>query len=567
VTELTMVLTFIGGLGFFLFGIRLMSNGLRDVAGHRLRGFLQGVTKKPIVGLCVGTLVTALIQSSSSTTTMVVGLVNAGLLSLRQAISVVLGANIGTTMTAWIVALTGFEVDMMKFALPAVGVGFLFYGFGRRRRGRLWGQVVLGLGMLFVGLFFMKQAVNPLRESAKLRDIMAVYGRYPLLGVVTGIGMTVILQSSSATVAMLQTLAGSGVIPFATAIPIVMGDNIGTTVTAEIASIGAGPVARRSARAHSLFNIVGVIYMLPFVWTVGVDGATVSLYSRFIEWLFPGPLTSGNIMLHLALCHTVFNVFNALAFLPLIGVLEWVATRLTRVSIEEKELMPRYLDTRLLSTPEVALQQATREIVRMLRLAQGGVRDAMRAFFRSDERELDRVSRAEDAVDNMQHDITQYLVQLSQRETGTVLAEQLPVLVHTVNDIERVGDHSENLAELAERKINQHLPFTDTAISELQDMYEQVDSMIDEVSGALESGSHSLAKKALKREETINRLQIDLHRGHVQRLNDGQCQLLSGLVFLDMVDNLEKVGDHLTNIAQAILGGLRWNGARVEEGI
>jgi phosphate:Na+ symporter len=543
-----------------------MSNGLRDVAGQRLRGFLQGVTKRPLLGVAVGTLVTALIQSSSATTTMVVGLANAGLLNLRQAISLVLGANIGTTITAWIVALIGIEVEIMMFALPAVGVGFFFYAFGKRRRTRLWGQALLGMGTLFVGLSFMKDAVTPLRGAEVLKNVVAAYGRYPLLGVLTGVGLTVLLQSSSATVAIVQTLAMTGAIPFATAIPVILGDNIGTTVTAEIASIGAGPPARRTARAHTLFNVFGVLYMLPLAWTFPGEGGVTSLYSRFIEWIFPGELTLSNIAGHMALAHTVFNMFNAIVvFVPAIKLLEWTATKLTIVGKADRELVPEYLDTRLLSTPEVALQQAALEIVRMLRLAQGAVRDAMKAFFESNERELDRVARAEEAVDSLQHDITQYLIQLSERELGPAQAEKLPVFVHTVNDIERVGDHAENLAELAERMIHQRLPFSEEAIAELRNMYERADRMMDEVAGALETDSRPMAKRALKGEALLNQMQIELHRNHVQRLSDGSCQLLSGLIFLDMVDNLEKIGDHITNIAQAILGGLRWDGIRRTE--
>ncbi len=558
----TMFLTFVGGLGFFLFGIRLMSQGLRDVAGQKLRGFLQGVTKHPLIGVAVGTTVTALIQSSSATTTMVVGLANAGLLSLRQAISLVLGANIGTTVTAWIVALSAAKINVMIVALPAVGVGFFFYGFGKRRRHRLWGQVLLGLGTLFVGLFFMKDAVDPLRGSDALEGVVRVYGRYPLLGVATGIGLTVILQSSSATIAMLMALASTKIIPFATTIPIILGDNIGTTVTATIASVGANPLARRTARAHMLFNVFGSMYMLPLAWTFPGDGSVTSVYSRFIAWMVPGELTEHNVLLHMALAHSLFNILNVALFVPLMGLLEWTATKLTVVSEADRQLVPKYLDHRLLSTPEVAFQQANLEIVRMLQLAQGAVADAMKSFFDSNERELDRVTRAEEAVDNLQHDITQYLIELSECDLDPAQAERIPVLVHTVNDIERIGDHAENLAELAERRTRQRVPLTDQAVSELQGMYKRVDSMMNEVADALGAENRDMAKRALKDEAILNQMQIDLRRNHVDRLNAGSCQLLSGLIFLDMVDNLEKIGDHVTNIAQAILGGLRWDGVR-----
>lgn len=543
----------VGGIGFFLFGMKLMSEGLRKVAGERLRQILELLTKKPIIGLLVGAGITALIQSSSATSVMVVGLVNAGLLTLKQAISVVLGANIGTTITAWLVSfLAIFKIT--NYALPAVGIGFLIATLGKARNTKLWGEVLLGFGILFIGIHFMKEAFAPLQESLQVKELFINFCRYPILGVLAGTVITMLLQSSSATIALVQILAYKGLISFEAAIPLILGDNIGTTITAQIAAIGTNISARRTAMAHTMFNVIGTIYMLIFVY--------LDIYARAIDWMIPGPITTSNIMLHIAIAHSAFNIFNAIiVFLPLIGWLEKVSIKMVPGKPELAEATPQYLERHLLDTPAVALEQATREIIRMGRLAQQAVNDAMGGFFTNNSKTLSQVAPREEAIDNLQKEITRYLVELSQKNLSMEESEMLPVLLHTVNDIERIGDHSENLVELGIRAIEQKLPFTSQAITELREMYEEADNMLSETIGALENHDPALAKRALKREEALNQLQIELRQNHVQRLNDRSCQLLSGLVFLDYVANLEKIGDHLTNIAQAIMGGLRWDGS------
>ncbi len=537
----------VGGIGFFLFGMKLMSEGLRKVAGERLRQILELLTKKPIVGLLTGAAVTALLQSSSATSVMVVGLVNAGLLSLKQAISVVLGANIGTTVTAWLVSfLAIFKIT--NYALPAVGIGFLIATLGKARNTKLWGEVLLGFGILFIGIHFMKEAFAPLEESQQVKEIFINFCRYPILGVLAGTVFTMLLQSSSATIALVQVLAFEGLISLEAAIPLILGNNIGTTITAQIAAIGTNTSARRTAMAHTMFNVIGSGYVLIFI------------YLGIIDLIIPGHITTSNIMLYIAIAHSIFNISNAIIALPLIGLLERISIKTVPGKPDLVEAAPQYLEKHLLDTPTVALEQATREIIRMGHLAQQAVNDAMDGFFANNSKTLSQVAPREEAIDNLQKEITRYLVDLSQRNLSMEESEKLPVLLHTVNDIERIGDHSENLVELGIRAIEQKLPFTSQAITELKEMYEEANNMLSETIGALENHDSALAKRALKREEALNQLQIELRQNHVQRLNEGACQLLSGLVFLDYVANLEKIGDHLTNIAQAIMGGLRWDG-------
>lgn len=544
-----MIFQLIGGLGLFLFGIRFMSDGLRKVSSERLKGILELLTKKKLVALLVGTGVTALIQSSSAMTVMVVGFVNAGLLTLRQAIPVVMGANIGTTFTAWIVSFFAiFKITL--YALPAVGAGFLFMMIHHRPKLRRWGEVIFGFGVLFVGIGFMKDAFQPLQSNQQIHDFMVLFSRFPIMGVLAGTLITMLLQSSSATIALVQLLAFRGLIDFSAAIPIILGDNIGTTITAQIASLGGSTGARRVAWAHTMFNVIGVAYMLVFVYT--------GIYYRVIEAIVPGMVTLNNVMLHIALAHTVFNTVNAAIFLPITRTLQRVVERIIKARPDAISAEPQYLERHLIETPSLALSQGRREIVRMLRMAESALRDSFALFFDGRWDLGRKVKHKEEAVDNLQATITRYLIDISMESLEEEEAEQIPVLIHSVNDIERIADHAENIMELAERKESQNLVFTQRAREELTEMIDVVQGMVRDVLQGLQNGDLEHARRALEKEDRLNQMQITLRNNHVDRLNDGTCDMLAGLIFLDFVDYLEKIGDHLTNIAQGLLGGLRW---------
>lgn len=544
-----MIFQLIGGLGLFLFGIRFMSDGLRKVSSERLKGILELLTKKKLVALLVGTGITALIQSSSAMTVMVVGFVNAGLLTLRQAIPVVMGANIGTTFTAWIVSFFAiFKITL--YALPAVGAGFLFMMIHHRPKLRRWGEVIFGFGVLFVGIGFMKDAFQPLQSNQQIHDFMVLFSRFPIMGVLAGTLITMLLQSSSATIALVQLLAFRGLIDFSAAIPIILGDNIGTTITAQIASLGGSTGARRVAWAHTMFNVIGVAYMLVFVYT--------GIYYRVIEAIVPGMVTLNNVMLHIALAHTVFNTVNAAVFLPITRTLQRVVERIIKARPDAISAEPQYLERHLIETPSLALSQGRREIVRMLRMAESALRDSFALFFDGRWDLGRKVKHKEEAVDNLQATITRYLIDISMESLEEEEAEQIPVLIHSVNDIERIADHAENIMELAERKESQNLVFTQRAREELTEMIDVVQGMVRDVLQGLQNGDLEHARRALEKEDRLNQMQITLRNNHVDRLNDGTCDMLAGLIFLDFVDYLEKIGDHLTNIAQGLLGGLRW---------
>jgi len=539
----------IGGLGFFFFGMQTMSEGLKKIAGDRLKSILYAVTKLPIIGILVGAVVTCLVQSSSATTVMVVGFVNAGLLALKQAIAVIMGANIGTTFTAWLVSsMSVFKIT--HYALPLVGLGFAVSALAKSKNAKFWGQVIMGFGILFIGLGFMKDAFGPLKESQYVKDLFVTFSRNPILGVLVGVIFTLLLQSSSATIAIVQVLAFNGLITFPAAIPLILGDNIGTTITAQLAAAGTNINARRAAMAHTLFNVVGVGYMLFFVYN--------GLYVRFIDFIIPGDITLKNIMFYIAVSHSFFNVFNTLAFLPFIGVLEKACLRLIPQKKGALEIGPQYLEKHLLNTPSIAMEQARRETARMLGIASEAVSGAVKGFFEGRVSTLKPIPEMEQAVDDLQSAITQYLVEISQRNLTQDQSEELPVLIHSVNDVERIGDHSENIAELVERRVEKKLPITDLAMKELTLMWNELHSMMIEAAIALEKNDINAAKSVLSREERINRFQIELRASHVSRLNEGKCNLISGIVFIDLVDNLEKIGDHLTNVAQGVLEGMRW---------
>ncbi len=552
-----MIFGTIGGLGLFLFGMQLLSEGLKKAAGQRIRKLLSSLTRHRVVAMLVGALTTCLIQSSSATTVMTVGFVNASLLTLKQALCVVLGANIGTTFTAWLVSgLAVFKIT--SYSLPAIGIGFLMQMLGRTQRIRNFGSVLLGFGILFTGIDFMKKGFSPLQDSQQVQQALIWLGRNPILAILAGTVVTMLLQSSSATIAMIQILALNGAFGgdwptvLRVAIPFILGDNIGTTITAEIAAIRTSAAARRTAHGHTLFNVIGVLYMLPLVWS--------GWFGNIVEWITPFKLSQSTIMVHIAVAHSTFNVFNTLVFLPLIGWLEAMVVKITPAKAEDAIAEPVVLERHLLNTPEIAIDQAGREIVRMAKVAKEAVNQAIEGLDEDDRSKLELTQKTEDAVDNFQYEITSYLAALSRKELSDELSIKLPVLLHTVNDLERVSDHAINIAEIAERKIDQRLSFSDSAQAEAAQLKNEVNQMFDYVSVALENNDVEAAKSALVNENNLNKMQMDFRRSHVQRMTEGVCSPEAGLIFIDLVDNAEKIGDHLTNIAQAVIGGLQWEG-------
>jgi phosphate:Na+ symporter len=551
----------IGGLGLFLFGMGLMSEGLKKAAGQKLKQVLGSMTKKRLIGCLVGAVITAVIQSSSATTVMIVGFVNAGLLTLAQAIPVIIGTNIGTTATAWLVSISGIEAfKITSYALPTVAVGFTMQALARRPSVKNTGQILLGFGVLFLGISFMKDAFAGLENSEHVQQLFIRAAGYPILALLAGVAITLLIQSSSAAVASIQLLAATGAfgtdwhIVLNIAIPFILGSNIGTTITAQLAAIGTSVNARRAAWAHSVFNIIGAFI---FFWLIGLIGKMVLIIA-------PWRLDENTIAASIAIAHSSIKILEAVLFLPASGLLEKIVLRLIREKPGQRQIPPVTLERRLFDTPEIALDQARREIIRMARYAGEAVKLAISGLLNNNYHRLEQARKTEDATDSFQYEITSYLAALSQRQISEQVSSELPVLLHTVNDLERIGDHAVNIAEIAERKIQQNFFFSESARGEIRALRRQVHEMFGRIISALENGDVASAKKALLNENALNKMQIDFRRSHVQRMTEGLCNATAGLIFIDMVDNMEKIGDHLSNIAQAVIGGLQWDGIEAD---
>ncbi len=557
---ISIIFKLIGGLGLFLFGMKLMSDGLQSFAGKQLHKILNFLTNNRFMGLMVGTVITAIIQSSSATTVMVVGFCNAGLLNLIQAMGVILGANIGTTITAQIIA---FKIS--QIALPVIGLGMPLYLFSKRNKVKFIGQVLLGFGLLFLGLTIMKDGSLPLKESEEivklfgffsLKSQMPFWG--PLFGILVGAFFTVLFQSSSATIGLTIALASAGVIDIYIAVPLIFGENIGTTITALLASIGTNITAKRAALAHTTFNVLGVLLMF-ILFQVKVSGTPIYIF--LVNKITPGDILKGeNIERHIANSHTLFNVFNSLLFLPFLGLIAMITRKLVRGDEDELEFKLKFIDERFADNPGLAIPQAEKEVGRMLEIATDTLELSVTAFNNKSTKKFDDIQKRERLLDHLQSDITYFLVKVSARESLTDSeSEVLPVLMHTINDIERIGDHCINIIELIDIRLDKKIEFSQRAKDEIEAMYSLVFKMVKGTTTALKTIDKILAKENLLLEDDINNLFIAFRISHMDRLNKGQCSPEAGFVFLDFMVNLEKIGDHLTNVNQAILGEMQWS--------
>ncbi len=523
-----------GGLSLFLFGMKIMGEGLQKVAGDNIRKILERATRYPVVAVILGATTTALIQSSSATTVLVIGFVNAGLMTLKQGVSVIMGANIGTTITAQLIAF-----KLTDYVFLIIAIGFCFYFFGKRRVYHYIGQFILGIGLLFLGLDVMSNAVAPLRDSPAFLQFIASFSQYPLLGVLVGILTTCIVQSSAATIGMLIALASQDIITFSAAVPVLCGDNIGTCITALLASIGTNLNAKRVAIAHVMFNVTGTIIIMTLLpW-----------FKEFVYLITP----AGEVARLIANAHTAFNLLNTCLFIPFVGAyakfIEFILPG--TVTVEEKG--PIYLDERMFSSPAVALSLATKEIIRMASIAGRSLESSIQGFNKKDEKLLKITKKDEDVIDELEKAITFYLAKLSQKGFSQELSGRHTGLLNAVKDFERVGDHSENIAELAQIRIEENLPCSEFAIKELDEMYTLVYSSFKNALEALQDENKEKARLVVQTEPLIDQMEKDLRSSHLERLNKGVCYPYSGVIFLDIISNLERIGDHSNNVAEVVL--------------
>ena len=532
------VISLLGGLGLFLYGMNLMGESLEKVAGSKMKKIIELLTKNIFMGVLLGAVVTAVIQSSSATTVMVVGFVNAWLMGLPQAVGVIMGANIGTTVTAQIVSF-----DLTGMAPLALGIGILLYLFAGNEKYKQVGEVFIGFGLLFTGMESMKLAVSPLAEYKGFTDLLSTFGRYPILGLLLGFGITAIIQSSSAAMGMLVVLASQGLVPLSSALPILYGQNIGTCVTSLISSIGANKNAKRAAMIHLIFNILGTIIFL-----ILLNGIVV----KFVVSLDPG-----NVARQIANVHTIFNIVSTILLLPCNKLIVKLAMRIVpdkEDELEEDESrVIKYIDDRMIQTPPIALASTIKEVARMGEKARDSVDYAMEGILEASSEGIERCFKQEKSINQLQKTILNYLLKLSKAPLSEEDRETVDTLFNTVNDIERIGDHAENLAEIAQSAIDGQVYFSEQGQNEISDMYNKV---IASYSYALESmvtSDVNLACKVIKMEEQVDIMEESCRVNHMRRLNNNLCSIDNGIIYFEILANLERISDHAANIAEKVI--------------
>lgn len=530
---MNIALPVLGGLGLFLYGMNLMGIGLQKAAGDRLKKLIEVLTNNRLMGVIVGALVTMIIQSSSATTVMVIGFVNAGLMTLAQAAGVIMGANIGTTVTAQLIAF-----NLTDFAPIAVAVGVGIWIATSKKKAKSIAEILIGFGILFMGMDMMGSGLKPLADMPVFTNIM-ISLKNPILGMLVGLGLTAIIQSSSASIGLLQALAGQGLVQMDVAFPILFGENIGTTTTALISSIGANKTAKRAAVIHFLFNLIGTIIFM-------------TILRHPIEFLVT-KISPLDVKRQIANAHTLFNLINVIIQLPFANLLVKIAQAIVPGDDKLEVQEAKFLDPRIVETPSIALGQVKKEILRMGSLALDNLNKVRYAFVEERYENIDLVLEQEQKINRLQREITDYLVMLSNAPISDEEHKRVNIFYNIINDIERVGDHAENIAELAMERRDNNFPFTDQAIGELHEIFDKVSEAFQQALEAFKSNNEALAKGVLKLEDEVDILERQNRANHIERLNKGQCLTGSGIIFLDAISNLERMADHSSNIALFIL--------------
>lgn len=530
------ILSMAGGLGLFLFGIRTMGDGLENAAGAKLKRMLEVLTGNRFLAVLVGFVVTAIIQSSTATTVMVVGFVNAGMMSLAQAVGVIMGANIGTTVTSLLIAL-----NFSSVAAAAVLVGVILMLASKKTVVKNLGAIFTGFGLLFLGIDMMSDSMAPLRESAGFMNFIVTVSESPLrplFGIILGIVMTAVLQSSSASVGVLQTLAMQGLVPLKFSVFVLFGQNIGTCLTALFSTVGAKKNSKRAAVIHLLFNLIGTgIFIL------------IALLAPYVEWiekLSPDP------MAQIAISHIVFNIVSTVIMFPFANVLVKLSCLLVPGKDDsESEMHCKFIDDRLLNTPPFAVMQVSKEVARMAKLARDNFETSAHALINRSDKDLDKVMENEEIINYLNHHITSYLVKLNALDITDSDSDYIARVFHAINDIERVGDHAINLAEAAQHNIGEGLKFSDPAREELNQLCGSVVTLLERSMAAFDNQSLSddEAKELSDLEEHIDDLTLECQDSHIFRLNRKECNTEAGMLYLNTITDLERVGDHAINIA------------------
>ena len=548
VSDVSNLFVFIGGLGMFLYGMGIMADGMQKTAGSKMSQFLGMITDNRLLGVGLGALITAIIQSSGATTVMVVGFVSAGVLNLTQAVGVIMGANIGTTITAWIVSMSqlgeAFELLKPGFYAPLlVGIGALLLAFCKSQRKKIVGEILIGLGLLFMGLDFMSDAIGPYTEAPIFSQAFALLGKNPFLGMLIGMLVTALLQSSSASVGILQTLAMNGVVTTNAAIFITLGQNIGSCVTALLSCVGGSRTAKRAAVIHLLFNLIGAV----------VFGT-----AAFILFTMRPVFAASDISaVQISIFHTIFNTINTALLFPFANQL----VQLSGVIVKEKKgeteedkekeenLTLKHLDERIFESPAFAIETAATEIVHMGQTTMDNFDRALNAVLTSDLKEIPRVYKTEQSINNMEKMLNDYLIKVDNLSLTEQQKKIVNDLFYSASDIERIGDHAENLAEQAEYMVKHKLSFSQTGMDDLRKISSKVHKALETAINARADNSVELVEQVCQYEDEVDRLEKDLRDKHIKRLSQGKCESSAGVVFLDIISNLERISDHAYNLA------------------
>lgn len=543
IKELGYIFSFIGGLGMFLYGMNIMADGLQKAAGNKMKKLLGFLTNNRLLGVLVGALVTAIIQSSSGTTVMVVGFVNAGIINLTQAVGVIMGANIGTTVTAWLVSASDWsKVLKPEFIAPLIiGIGSFIILFAKSNQKKQIGEIAAGFGFLFIGLSFMSGAIEPYSDSPIFANVFRELGSNPLLGILAGAIVTAIIQSSSASVGILQTLAINGIVNWRSAVFVTLGQNIGTCVTALLSSAGANKTAKRAAVIHLLFNVAGAVIfgvLMTVVFTVAPSFASQNISSTQISMF-----------------HTVFNITNTLLLFPFAGLLVKLSGMIVPGEDEsiadETGLALKHLDARILETPSFAVDNAIKEVVHMGEITIANVKQAITLVNKAEPKqdEIEEVLKTEKVINQLEGMITEYLVKISNLSLNETQHKTINNLFYTISDIERIGDHAENLAEFADYKRTHGFVFSEEAVEDLRAMSKSVVEGFEEAIKARETENIEHVRKVVELEDDVDMQEEELREKHINRLSQRKCKTEAGVVFLDIISNLERISDHAYNIA------------------
>lgn len=541
----TIILGFAGGLGLFIYGMQVMASGLQKAAGNSLKKILEVLTKNKFLGVLLGVGVTAIIQSSSATTVMVVGFVNAGLMNLQQTVGIIMGANIGTTVTGWLVSSVQWAgvFSPENLAPIAVFIGAALAIFSKKQTVNQIGEILVGFGMLFIGIEMMSTGVEPLQHLPAFKEAFTQFGRNPLLGVLVGAVVTAVIQSSSASVGILQSLSLTGLVSWNSAVYIIMGQNIGTCVTALLSSVGTSKNAKGAAYIHLLFNVIGSVFF----------SILAAIFFTFYHDF--GSQKIG--MVEISLIHTAFNIANTVIMFPFSGLFVKMAEKLaaaTSKNAGDDETVPVHLDDRILSTPSIAMSNCTKEIVRLGNMSLKNLTAACESLENRDGSRVEKILEREKNIDNLTKAITAYLVKLCNSNLTKQENTNATGMFHIVNDMERIGDHAENIIEMTQQMIADDLELSKKGIDDLKKMAEESLKSVRNCIIALSDNDIDFAEKVIKEEERVDNLEKQIRGEHMQRLTSGECNPRVGVIFLDALTNLERVSDHALNVAQGVIG-------------